>query len=104
MTKREIMIRAHEIARTLIGDYAARMSYGLRKAWMEARLIAAGGKLWEKGNMRRIYLNDLVELYGLRLEHYNTGNIFRAELDGEKISNNSARQIVSMLKMGKLWY
>ena len=37
MTKREVMIRAHEIARTLEGDYIARMSEALRMAWAEAR-------------------------------------------------------------------
>jgi len=37
MTKREIMARAHEIARLMTGDYIARMSYALRQAWKEAR-------------------------------------------------------------------
>jgi len=37
MTKREIMVRAHEIAKTLEGDYIARMSEALRMAWAEAR-------------------------------------------------------------------
>ena len=37
MTQREIMARAHEIARLMTGDYLARMSYGLRRAWEEAR-------------------------------------------------------------------
>lgn len=37
MTKREIMVRAHEIAKTLEGDYIARMSEALRMAWEEAR-------------------------------------------------------------------
>src|SRR5690606_21312239 len=73
MTKREIMVRAHEVARTMEGDYAARMSYGLRRAWFEARLIAKGGRLWEKAGMRRLYFNNLAELYGLTLEFYNTG-------------------------------
>jgi len=73
MTKREIMVRAHEIARTLEGNYAARMSYGLRRAWLEARLIAKGGRLWEKAGMRRLYFNNLAELYGLELEYYKTG-------------------------------
>jgi hypothetical protein len=104
MTKRQIMVRAHEIAWTLVGDYAARMSYGLRQAWFEARLIAAGGNLWEKGSMRRIYMNNLPTLYGLQLQHYNTGNISYAELDGERISNNKAREIVWALSNGKLWY
>ena len=40
MTKREIMVRAHEIARLMTGDYIARMSYALRQAWKEARSAA----------------------------------------------------------------
>lgn len=104
MTKREIMVRAHEIARTMEGHYTARMSAGLRQAWMEARLIAVGGKLWEKHGHRRVYFNNLVELYGLELEYYNTGNIYRASLDGECISNRSAREYVWDLRNGKLWY
>jgi len=104
MTKREIMVRAHELARTMEGDYSARMVLALRQAWMEARLLKAGGRLWEKAGKRRVYFNNLVELYGLRYGTYNTGNISWAELDGERISNNSARQIISMLYNGKFWY
>lgn len=105
MTQREIMLRAHEIARkTEEGHYRVRMSYALRQAWMEAKLIAAGGKLWHKGTMRRIYFNDLHEVYGLATERYNTGNIYKATLDGEKLSNNSARMILSELRFGKCWY
>lgn len=36
-TRRQIMKRAHSIARRWVGDYAARMSSGLRQAWREAR-------------------------------------------------------------------
>lgn len=32
-----IMRRAHEIARTLEGDYRARLAYGMRAAWTEAK-------------------------------------------------------------------
>lgn len=37
MTKRQIMVRAHELARTMVGDYTARMILALRQAWKEAR-------------------------------------------------------------------
>lgn len=104
MTRREIMVRAHEVARTMEGDYSARMALALRQAWFEARLIAMGGRLWEKHGYRRIYLNNLTELYGLEYDTYNTGNISAAWVDGKRISNNSARQIASMLYNGKLWY
>lgn len=35
--KKTIMVRAHEIAKNLDGDYVARMSLALRQAWVEAR-------------------------------------------------------------------
>jgi hypothetical protein len=35
--KRNLMKRAHEIARSLKGDYRARMSMALRQAWKEER-------------------------------------------------------------------
>lgn len=40
MKKAQIMQRAHEIARTLEGDYSARMSIALRQAWAEAKISA----------------------------------------------------------------
>src|SRR5690606_8036459 len=104
MTKREIMVRAHELAKAMKGDYSARMSAGLKRAWLEARLIAKGGKVWEKGGHRRIYINNLVELYGLELDYYNTGNICSAKLDGQKISNSWARELSYTLGWGKFWY
>ena len=104
MTKRDIMIRAHEIARTLDGDYTARMAMALRRAWLEARLIQAGGRRWTKGEFNRIYFNNLAELYGLQLDYYNSGNISAAQLDGEHISNSSARQILASLSSARVWY
>jgi len=104
MTAREIMVRAHELARGMEGDYSARLALALRQAWFEARLIASGGKLWERGEHRRLYFNDLMGLYGLEVDRYNTGNISHATLDGEQISNSSARQIADMLGWGKFWY
>lgn len=37
MTKREIMKRAHEIAKKLEGHYSARLVIALRQAWKEAK-------------------------------------------------------------------
>ena len=105
LTRAEIMRRAHEIARQMEGDYRARLVYGLRQAWLEHRLVTRfGGRLWEKNGYRRIYLNNLPALYGLKYDTYRTGNISYAELDGEKISNNSARQILFMLNNAKFYY
>lgn len=82
MTKAQIMKRAHEIARTLEGDYMARMSIALRMAWVEAKAPAkkaftgfaklvqpsrANGndeccylyfKGWQRYGKSRVYIND----------------------------------------------
>lgn len=62
------------------------------------------GNRWQKNGMDRIYINDLPTLYGLRVERYNTGNICAAWLNGESISNNSARQLVYSFSNAKIWY
>lgn len=56
MDLRSIMKRAHEIARTLVGHYHARLAYGLRIAWAEAKTASkvrievrhqpSGGREW----------------------------------------------------------
>lgn len=68
------------------------------------KLIQAGGNRWRKDDYHRIYFNDLTRWYGLELEHYNTGNISHAELDGETISNNKARKLVANLSTAKLFW
>lgn len=37
MTKREIMVRAWEIARELVGDLSARLSMAMKQAWEESK-------------------------------------------------------------------
>ena len=55
--KRNVMKRAHQIAKTLEGDYIARMSLALRQAWKEVKEMErnmvikvnhqpSGGKEW----------------------------------------------------------
>lgn len=56
--KRNVMMRAHQIAKSLEGDYHARMSLALRKAWKEVKKVnriskiikvnhqPSGGKEW----------------------------------------------------------
>jgi|GEM_PF-2872116 len=102
MTLQEIMKRAHEIARQCEGDYQARLALGLRQAWAEHRLTKIGNR-WQKNGMDRIYFNDLATWFGLELSYYKTGNICSATLDGERISNNSARHYLSKLN-GKIWF
>ena len=72
--KRNVMKRAHQIAKNLEGDYRARMSLALRQAWKEAKVKTmilkvnhqpSGGKEWvaeivgrdPKYTFRREFLN-----------------------------------------------
>lgn len=61
-------------------------------------LINAGGKLWEKNGMSRIYFN--ASLIGLDISRYKTGNISSATLNGDSISNSEAGRI----EMIKIWF
>ena len=57
-------------------------------------LIKAGGKIWERGSMRRVYFNDLASLIGLEVSCYRSGNIKSARFaDGETISNGRAAKL-----------
>ena len=70
MTKRDLMKRGHQIAKTLEGNYAARLAVGLKQAWKENKnplnvvksiLDEAGvnytANNWEKYGEKRIYIN-----------------------------------------------
>jgi hypothetical protein len=101
---KQVMVRAHQIAKTMTGNYAARMSAALRLAWRQVRLLLAGGSEWIKGSMHRIYFNDLASWFGLQIDTYKTGNISYAELNGERISNSQARKVENRLFTAKFWY
>jgi hypothetical protein len=64
------------------------------------KLVALGGKLWEKGDMKRVYFNyeELADFYGLKYDGW------KYTVDGEKVSNNSGRQFASALRNGKFWF
>lgn len=68
------------------------------------QLVAVGGSEWQRGDKHRVYFNDLASLYGLEVNRYDTGNISGARLNGEKISNGQARQLLNTLQMAKLWW
>lgn len=64
------------------------------------KLVALGGKVWERGDMKRVYFNyeELAAFYGLEY------NGFGFKVDGEKVSNNSGRIFMSALRNGKFWF
>jgi hypothetical protein len=72
------------------------------------QLIAAGGSRWQKTGLGRVYdrvyFNSLADRYGLKCSYYNSGNVSFATLNGEKISNSAAREVLADLAHGKFWY
>ena len=69
MNKSKLFTHAHQIARNTVaqvGNYMIAFSLALRELYSmttktvksaEQQLIELGGKLWEKGSMRRVYLS-----------------------------------------------
>ena len=108
MTNSEIFKKAHAAARTtlkLVGDYKVAFQFALKEIYMNIKtevvsikdkLISLGLKVWEKGDMERIYINDghLEAVFGLKLVLYKTNNICMAFLNGAKISNSKATKLV----------
>lgn len=54
MTKREMMIKAHRLARRMVGDYRARLALALRQVWDEVknRVDLCIGESWIILNLR----------------------------------------------------
>jgi hypothetical protein len=71
------------------------------------RLINLGGKEWQKNNYHRVYFNNIENLLSLidfKVEYYNTGNILSARLQGEKISNSRANELINKIEKAKIFY
>jgi hypothetical protein len=71
---------------------------------MDTNKLTEIGKPWQKNEMKRIYINGLEELYGLRIQRYNSGNVSSATLDGDPISNTAAKQIIEKISHITIWY
>lgn len=56
-------------------------------------LEAVGFKRWTKGDFDRLYIDPIK--IGLMVDRYRTGNIAYAEWQGEKISNNRAKELIN---------
>lgn len=106
MTKKEIMIKAWKIARegqkAFGGKVREYFAQALKMAWAQAKneidveaLEKKGFSRWTKGDMDRLYFN--IQRSGhMEVDHYNTGNISYASVDGEEISHRFAGQILSV--------
>lgn len=106
MTKKEIMIKAWKIAREGQNSFGGKVTeyfaQALKMAWAQAKneidveaLEKKGFSRWTKGDMDRLYFN--IQRSGhMEVDHYNTGNISYASVDGEEISHRFAGQILSV--------
>ena len=70
----------------------------------QLKRLEAIGSRWQKEDMDRLYVNDLATVYGLTLTWYRTGNVSSALLDGQSISNTTARDLLDDLGDLKVWY
>ena len=75
MSKSEMFKKAHKMTREVKAQFPQvnyRVQFGLSLAYLhqegekemgiEEKLVEAGCKVWEKGEMRRIYINDVAVL------------------------------------------
>lgn len=113
--------RAHALARQIVSScssYHAALGLALARVWkamkeeMKKALadalevlpgtkvksaealqdLKAYGKVWVGGKHKRLYLN--AKALGLKCDYYHSGNISRAWVNGEDISNCEARRIL----------
>lgn len=53
------------------------------------------------GSKRRVYINGWLDLAGIELTHYGTGNVAAAWIDGERVSNAAGRRAAGAID--KVW-
>lgn len=60
------------------------------------KLEELGIDVWERGEMKRYYINSdkLEAVFGLEVSYYKTGNLCWARLNGEGISNAKAAKLI----------
>lgn len=104
--KKKIMVSAWNIARQGQKEFGGKVSeyfaQALKMAWAQAKngldikaLEKKGFNRWSKGDMDRLYFN--IERSGhMVVDHYKTGNISFASVDGEEISHRFAGQILAV--------
>lgn len=65
------------------------------------KIIEAGGKVWEKGAYKRLYIKQaILSTRAIQVDRYNTGNISSVKVDGEKISNHSGGILLGAVEKG----
>ena len=107
--KSKVMKRAWQLAKQSGDTSKATFAICLTIAWSEVKsqtldkkLIALGGKLWEKGDKKRIYLNSnvLISVYFSYISFYKSGYVSYCQ----GFSNNVANSIVSTIQAATMYY
>lgn len=103
--KKQLMKNAWTIAKegqkAFGGKVSEYFAQALKMAWAQAKsaidvetLEKKGFSRWTKGDMDRLYFN--IQRSGhMEVDHYRTGNISFAAIDGEEISHRFAREILN---------
>lgn len=75
----------------------------LNKLSMEAKLLLAGGKYWEKKG-KRIYVSEIIKnVFDMDIDYYNTGNICSIYINGEKWSNCQGKKFLLAIEDNSYW-
>lgn len=101
--RRGVIAATKQAGRWIIdtASLAARIAIGKMKrpartvVYSIETMTAIGGRRWQKNGHDRVYLNGFETVPGLELDHYKSGNISYAELDGEKVSNSEAGRLAT---------
>lgn len=107
MNRSALFTEAHKIAREIrahFNSYCAAFSAALCELYSAKpaekttaeKLEDLGISAWERGDMKRYYMNDdaFEAVFGLSIGRYKTGNISSARLNGESISNCKAYRLM----------
>jgi len=65
-----------------------------------SHLASLGCTEWTGGSNRRVYVSDEVAAtaIGLVVRYYDSGNVSGASLNGSKISNSEAREVLAAIR------
>lgn len=77
MTKQEIMVAAHKMAKTFEGDYSACLSMALTIVWSQA-------KETPEPAMKEVYVKEWIALKNGLTDRYCIKQLGRTIIDGEK--------------------
>lgn len=109
MNKSQLFKKAHQIAKSIVavvGNYSVAFSVALKEVYAESsksvtdKLIKAGGKVWSKGDMNRIYLNmKLVQALGLNINFNDKKHKLYYDVDAQ-VFGGSSKCFVSALNRG----